>query len=268
MLTALQISEAGQMLADSFRTGEMLTGLGHLTPTDAPSAEAISDAAAVALGLDVIGWKVGCTSEAAMQILKSPGPFAGRVFAGRLYAGDLPAGELHNPMIECEFAFVLGSNLPAREQPYVDVAEVKAATQAVAPAIELVAPRLNNLAGAGYLSLIADHGASGGVVIGEPIAAADLPDLSAVAVSCEIDGAPGGAGSGASILGDPWNSLLWLAEHLRSRGLGLSAGQFVMSGTCTGLDPFPAGATATAHHVGLGDVTVRNTNSAIPTPHG
>jgi 2-keto-4-pentenoate hydratase len=251
-----QIEHAARLLAEARQSVTQLVDLGDLTPTDAATAEAISDAHHVALGWDVIGWKVGCTSKLAMEILDSPGPFAGRVFDGTSYgSGQLSPGAMSKPSVECEFAFILGSDLPARDDAY-SVADVQDATVAVAPAIELVDTRFSEFTGVGYLSLVADHGANGGVVLGSPVPIEQVPDLAAVEVTCIVDDTVTATGTGAAILDDPWNALVWLANHLSGRGIGLSAGQLVMSGTCTGIADLPVGSTATATHAGLGSVSI------------
>lgn len=260
-LSESQILSAATLLADTRASRGSIPTLGELTPTDAATAEAISDAGVDLAGAEVAGWKVGCTSEFAQQMLGSPGPFAGRVFDGTVFDATIDSAAVPNAQVECEFAFILGESLPAREARYSSVEEVRAATRAVAPAIEVVAPRVSDLANAGWLSLVADHGANAGVVIGAPVPVADLPDLAEVDVSCLIDGETVGAGRGDAVLGNPWNALLWLAEHLRGRGIGLQAGQFVMSGTCTGIAPLAPGSAATAHHVGLGEVTLSSSAS-------
>lgn len=252
-----EIAQAASMLATARRTGTLIDGLAEVTPRDEASAEAISDVFATLSEADHVGWKIGATSQTAMDILGCPGPFAGRVFSDRTYSsGDEASRFAGDVRMECEFAFVLGSDLPVRDEPYTDVAEIRAATATVAPAIELIAPRLGDFAGAGYLSLIADHGSNGGVVLGERVAVDELPDLSELQVSCTINDVPGGSGTGAAIMGDPWNALLWLAEHLRARGIGMRSGEFVMSGTCTGIDALAPGESAVTDHGALGSVTV------------
>ena len=254
-----QIDEAAARLAEARRSVTTIENLGEATPTDAAAAEAISDAHAAALGWEVIGWKVGCTSELAMQILNSPGPFAGRIFDGTSYGSRQVAGAaMVRPQVECEFAFVLGADLSPATAPH-SLDDVRAATAAVAPAIELVDTRLSDFTGVGYLSLVADHGANGGVVLGDPVPIDDVPDLASVQVTCTIDDEVDATGSGSAILGDPWNALVWLANHLSDRGITLRAGEIVMSGTCTGIADLAVGSTATATHEGLGSVSITRT---------
>ena len=115
--------------------------------------------------------------------------------------------------------------------------------------------RFNDMLAVGYLSLIADSGASSGVILGEKVPVEGLTELKDVTVHCEIDDEIVSTGSGSDILGDPWLALEWLANHLAARGLGLRAGQFVMSGTCTGINPLNAGSSVRAIYDGLGEVT-------------
>ena len=259
-LTTEQTDAAATALTRARRLVEQLDGLGNNTPLDAASAYAIADRHAAQLGWDVVGWKIGCTSEAAMQILDSPGPFAGRVFDGTVHqSGILHHDAIIDPLIESEFAFILGHDLPSRQSEYT-LDEVRAATDAVAPALEIVSARFVDITSVGYLSLIADSGANAGVAFGEPVPVEQCPDLSSVDVALDIDGNVTNGQSDA-ILGDPWQALLWLTNHLSVRQIGLRAGEFVLSGTCTGVDPLPPGATATGEYSGLGSVTISRTSA-------
>ncbi len=254
-LTAGQIAEAAHRLTDARANGRLLPGLGDCTPTSPADAEAISDLHADELGSEVAGWKIGCTSERAMEMIGSPGPFAGRVFDGTVFeAGDVPAAGYQQPLVESEFAFILGQDIPARLEPW-SVDEVRDATLAVAPAFEIIDTRLDDFTGVGYLSLVADSGANGGVVLGTPRGTDELPLLAGVRVSLDIDGEEQVVGGGADVLGDPWNALSWLADHLGSREIDLTAGQIVMSGTCTGAVAIGPGQEVTAHFAGLGPIS-------------
>ncbi len=71
-----------------------------------------------------------------------------------------------------------------------------------------------------------------------------------------INGTQRGEGTGSRALGDPLNVLLWLANHQSAAGRGLSAGEIVSTGTCTGLDPVHAGDVARADFGTLGTVEI------------
>jgi 2-keto-4-pentenoate hydratase len=255
-----QVVAAATQLTEARRSICLIEDLGDATPLNLPSANAIADAHAAQLGWDTVGWKVGCTSVEAMQILNSPEPFAGRVYDGCVHgSGIVHHDAMINPGVESEFAFMLGLDLPPIDGVY-SVEDVRAATVAVAPALELVAPRFSDFTGIGYLSLIADSGANGGVVLGEPVATEDCPDLGDVVVELELDGVQIKTGHGSAILGDPWRALAWIANDLSVRQIGLLAGHFVMSGTCTGIDPLSPGSVATGRYSDLGSVEIKRTS--------
>lgn len=246
---------AAALLTEARTSGELLPSLGEYGPQSVSEAHLIADAHAEQMARATVGWKVGATSTYAMQRLNSPGPFAGRIFDGCV--AQTGTHELPNavaPAVEFEFAFFMGAAMPARRELY-SLADVQAATEAVAPAIEIVDPRFENVFDVGYLSLIADSGGNGGAILGEKVPVEDLPELRDVGITCKIDGKTVGEGSGSDILGDPWLALEWLANHLAARGIGLEAGHFVMSGTCAGIHPLNPGSSVRAVYTDLGEVT-------------
>src|SRR6266849_5153658 len=99
----------------------------------------------------------------------------------------------------------------------------------VCAAIELVDDRNADYANLDVLSLVADNSWNGGIVLSE--FAAKWPDLESVLGRATKDGAAIGEGHGRDILGHPFNSVSWLATQLASRGVGLKAGQVVMTGS-------------------------------------
>jgi len=249
------VESAARALTDARINGTRLHDLGKFAPRNVSDAHKIAERHAELLDYAVAGWKVGCTSAEAMQILNSPEPFAGRVFAGDvLTSGEVGFSDLVEPSVECEFAFFLGSDLPSGKLDYT-AAEVKAATKSVAPALEIVDSRFYDMTSVGYLSLIADSGVNAGAVIGEPVPVDHVPELRSINVRCDIDGEEVSSGSGADILGDPWMALEWVAKHLAESGMALRAGQFVLSGTCTGLARVELGSTVRADFGDFGEVS-------------
>lgn len=62
---------------------------------------------------------------------------------------------------------------------------------------------------------------------------------------------------GRQVLGHPFNSLSWIANHLGARGGGLRAGDLVMSGSISSLLRPGAGDTVSARLTRLGGVSAR-----------
>ena len=75
-------------------------------------------------------------------------------------------------------------------------------------------------------------------------------------VTMTADGEVVGQGTGAGALGDPLSSLLWWANKRSSQGRGLSMGQIVTTGTCTGNFRAQPDATVVADFGEMGEVRV------------
>ena len=227
------------------------------TPETVEDGMAIQNALADLWGLEVAGWKVGAASAAAMQMLRTDAPFPGRVFAP--YLLDSPASvaaeALHKCAVECEFAFRLGRELPPRDADY-GMAEIRDAVTDAYPAIELVNDYWVDGFALGVAHFVADNGSNGGLVLGPSISDWRERDLAAAAVTLSIDGEEAASGNGADVLGHPLNTLVWLANDLSRRGIGLDEDAVVTTGTMTGMTPCRPGATALGDFGALGSVQV------------
>jgi 2-keto-4-pentenoate hydratase len=73
----------------------------------------------------------------------------------------------------------------------------------------------------------------GFVALGPPTADWDPGELPGHRGVMLRDGEEVAAGIGADVLGDPCEAMVWLANELRARGLGLLAGDLVITGACT-----------------------------------
>lgn len=242
---------AAAILSEAWQDGRQLEALPNsCRPSSLAEAYRIQDLFAAATRAEVGGWKVGATGTMALKLLKARGPFAGRVFTGRIFASGVKIPSEAYPLrgLEGELAFKLAKDLPPRVKPY-GLAEVKRAVGSVHPAIEIVAPRWSDWLAVGLPSLIADQGANAALVVGKPLANGPQLDLDKLAVEMRVDGNVVGKGVGADVLGGPYASLLWLANHLRKRG-GLQAGQLVTTGTCTGLAKAPPKSSIAAAYGG------------------
>jgi 2-keto-4-pentenoate hydratase len=99
----------------------------------------------------------------------------------------------------------------------------------VCAAIEIVDDRSADYSNLDVLSLVADNSWNAGIVLSE--FSTKWPDLEAALGRATKDGVAIGEGFGRDILGHPFNSVAWLATQLNSRGVGLKAGQVVMTGS-------------------------------------
>lgn len=229
-----------------------------VAPRSLEDAYAIQDVFAERWGEDTVGWKAACTSEEAQELLSVPEPICGRVFPSMLFESpaQLDAADYFARGVEGEFVFRLARDLPPRDEPY-GRDEVAAAVASLHPGIEMVDPRWGDWLAAGPANLVADNAVGGAVIVGPGVADWQGLDIAAMKVSMAIDGEVRADGEGSKVLGHPLESLTWLANFRARRGDGLRAGQYVTSGTCTGVVFAEAGETATAAFDGLGDAVVR-----------
>jgi len=227
-------------------------------PETDDEAYAVQDEVLRRLGHPAVGFKIGSTSAEAQRLLGTSEPGSSPVLAPYLF--ETPARVTitsdHMPAVEGEFAFRLGRDLPPRVEDYRSE-EVADAVDAVAGAIEVVGTRIaGGLAGKGRYLVTADCGANIALVVGRWSAdwrRLDLPDHPA---AMAVNDVPKGAGTGARALGDPMNVLVWLANQQSKRGRGLFEGEYVSTGTCTGLDPVKPGDRVRADFGELGAVEV------------
>lgn len=208
-------------------------------------------------GQAVVGWKIAATSEAGQKHLQVDGPLAGRLLADRVHSDGTPIVLGNNAMrvAEAEFAFRLGCDLLPRSQPY-ELAEVLAAIDTLHPAIEIPDSRYENFCIVGSPQLIADNACAHHFVLGAPTTADWRAfDLKSHAVRLLLNGTQVREGVGANVLGDPRLAMTWIANELRSHGIGLLAGQVVTTGTSVVPVPIELGSRVLADFGCFGSVT-------------
>lgn len=253
-----QIAEAVEALRAAERTRcpiEPLTKrLPDLGPAEAYAIQLTNVRERLAAGATVRGHKVGLTSQAMQEMLGVGEPDYGHILDTMLVpdGGAVSVGRFLQPRVEIEIAFLLGRPLAGAS---VGVAEVLAATAAVAPAIEIIDSRIADWR-ITLVDTIADNASSGAVVVGPWVPLARAPSLPEVEGELRIGGTTVASGPGAAVLGDPAEAVAWLARTLTPLGVGLEAGHIVMPGSCTRAIDVRAGDRIEARFTGLGSVSV------------
>jgi 2-keto-4-pentenoate hydratase len=133
--------------------------------------------------------------------------------------------------IECEFGFVMARDFPASgETP--DPASLRSAIAECFIGLELVGRRLSDDVPRNETSAIADFALDVAVIRGEPIPDWTRRDRAAMPVRrAVLDGITVVTSTGAAVLGNSLNALLWLAETLQRHGGALRRGGIIMTGT-------------------------------------
>jgi 2-keto-4-pentenoate hydratase len=179
---------------------------------------------------DAVGYKVGLTSDAMQKFCGIDHPIAGVVLASRVRSSGahVARSEFGRLGLEFEIAVRIKSDVPVGDGPCT-AAMIAPHIDGVCAAIELVDDRSADYSNLDVLALVADNSWNAGIVLSE--FTMPWPDLEAVRGRASKDGADIGEGFGRDILGHPFNSAAWLATQLASRGVGLKAGQVVMTGS-------------------------------------
>ncbi|HEY9278858.1 MAG TPA: 2-oxopent-4-enoate hydratase [Eoetvoesiella sp.] len=203
----------------------------------------------------VIGKKIGVTSQVVMDMLKVNQPDFGHLTSGMVF-GDgavIAADSMIAPKAEGEIAFVLKHDLVG---PGITNADVLRATEYVLPCFEIVDSRIRDWK-IRIQDTVADNASSGVFVMGDAAADPRKLDLSLVGMTLEKNGEVVSTGAGAAALGHPLNAVTWLANTLGELGIGLRAGEVILSGSLAAMVPVKANDNLRVSLGGIGSVGVR-----------
>ena len=210
------------------------------------------------LGGTTIGYKAAATNVTAQRQMDVDGPFFGTLLSATTHRSPatLPAAGFTLRIVEAEFGFEMGADVPPSDVPYT-AETIKPFVAHALPAIEVVDHRFHDWRLVGAPSLAADNAIHGAWVEGEPVRDWRALDLSRHPVSVIVNGAPWRVGSGANVLGNPLNVVAWLANELPKHGRVLRRGEKVSTGTTAEVYFANAGDRVTADFGALGKAEVR-----------
>ena len=214
----------------------------------------------VADGRTIMGHKIGYTSAAMREAFGAMEPDYGTLFDDWFLddGASVSMATLNRPWIEIEIAFVLRRRLAG---PAISTADVLAATDFIAPAIELVDSRFTYDSPEGaVIDSIADAASCGFVMVGGCRVALNEVDPSRVTGTLSIDGVAVACGTGAAVMDNPVNAVAWLARKLADFGVAMEPGHTVLSGSFIAARPVAAGNTVTADFGTLGQIQVSFTD--------
>ena len=201
---------------------------------DIATAYAVQDAMVASLrdaGHRPIGYKIGATNAPARAMLGVGEPFYGVLFDThtRPSPAKLDFVPAIHRVLEPEIALVMGRDLGPEDGPH-DAESIRAATRAVLPAIEIIATSIAPWTEAGGTNLIADNGAHGLWITGEPLRDWSAFDLLESPVSVAVNGETT-IGRGSAVEGGPFAATAWLANTLNAQGKTLRSGDRVTTGS-------------------------------------
>ncbi|MBR9912997.1 MAG: 2-oxopent-4-enoate hydratase [Gammaproteobacteria bacterium] len=203
----------------------------------------------------VIGKKIGVTSKPVQDMLNVRQPDFGFLTDSMLYTDEIPiTGNLIQPKAEGEIAFIMGRALMG---PGVTEQDVLEATEAVVPCFEIVDSRIADWK-ISIEDTVADNASCGFFAINEK-AAVDPRNIDLT--KCEMTVMKNGEflsrGLGSAALGNPLTCVAWLANVLGRYGVGLEAGDIVLSGSLVPLEPVLAGDEMALTISSIGDLSIK-----------
>ena len=208
-----------------------------------------------ATGERIVGKKIGVTSRAVMNMLGVYQPDFGHLLSGMIVSdGDsIDSKTLIQPKAEGEIAFLLKKDLIG---PGISNADVLAATECVMPCFEIVDSRIQDWK-IKIQDTVADNASCGVFVLGDRAVDPRRIDLTTCGMVLEKNGDIVATGAGAAALGSPVNAVAWLANTLGRLGIGLKAGEVILSGALAAMFNAQAGDNFRVSIGGLGGCSVR-----------
>jgi 2-keto-4-pentenoate hydratase len=243
-------------LAQAERSREPVAPLTAAQPdidvVDAYEIQLINIRQRVAEGARIVGHKVGLSSKAMQQMMGVDEPDYGHLLDEMEVFEDSPvkASRYLYPRVEVEVGFILGADLPGAGCTEDDVL---AATEALAPSIELIDTRITDWKIA-LCDTIADNASSAGFVLGKARVAPRDIDIKTIDAVLTRNGEVVAEGRSDAVLGNPVTAVAWLARKVESFGVRLRKGDVVLPGSCTRAIDARAGDEFVADFSGLGSV--------------
>lgn len=241
-----------RMLVQARHTGTSIAAVASAwLPKDASSAYRVQHEVIALRGEHIRGWKVGA---------KTP--------TGPIQAAPLPAGDIHASGavlqrgrftvagLELEIGFRLGRALPARQGAYA-LSEVLDAVSSMVATIEVVSTRLANWPEVDKLAQLADLQNHGALVVSDAVAFDAAFPFLAPEVRFEFNGQSLLRSAAGNPAGDPRRLLPWLAEHCALMGSPLQEGDFITTGSYTGMYFADEPGIAVGEIAGLPPVTLQ-----------
>ncbi len=210
--------------------------------------------AKVAAGRVIKGHKVGLTSKAMRSTTGATEPDYGTLFDNWFLdeGTQVSMSTMNRPLVEIELVFVLGQELGG---PSVNAVDVIRATDFILPAVEVVDGRYSKRGLPGVVDSIADAASCGFIMVGGNPRRLDQLDIRHVAGALYKNGEIEESGTAAAVMGNPINSVAWLARKLHEFGVTMQAGHTVLSGSFIRAHPIQSGDTFVADFGPLGQIS-------------
>ncbi len=224
-MTEQEIAACVEALIEARRRGSGIEKL-PVTPSSVAEGHLIQDRVAAVLGEAVGGYKINA--------MPGDEPTRGLIYARMIRPSPARIAPAEAPHlgVEAEIAFRFARDLPARDAPYRREEVVEA--MAALPAIEVVSSRFRDPQARSPLEQLADSLINGAFVPGAETQDWSRLDLARLHVTVKVNGETVVKQQGGHGGSDPAGFAVALVNAMRDAG-GVKAGQFVTTGSWTGL---------------------------------
>lgn len=252
----MNISDMATAIAAARRSGEQCD---LSWPGKMPTLDEAQDALNVvfeAYGEESAGWKVGATNEGAQNTFGISGPFFGPMAVSGVLDDGASLKKTSTVMaVEPEYAFRMARDFPENGEA-ITVESISDAIASCHLALEVIGRCVGSSDFQNGIGLTMDFAGNVAFIVGPEVADWRTQDLANTPVQGKLDGETVQQGNGTPVMGDPVNSMVWIAQALAKRGLNLKKGDWVSTGTCTPPVPAEAGKTVTGTFGDFGSVSV------------
>ncbi|SDN46683.1 2-keto-4-pentenoate hydratase [Bacillus sp. OK048] len=199
-----------------------------------------------------IGRKLGLTSKAKQVMMGVHEPSYGVLLQSmQLFEGErISIAPFIHAKLEPEIAFIFKKEVKG---PHVTVADVLAATEYVAPALEIIDSRFQGFSFT-LPDAVADNSSSSRFIIGERFYSPKNLDLKLMGMVFNQNGEVVATGAGAAVMGHPARAIAWMANKLYKLGQSIQPGEVVLSGSLSAAIKIEAGDHFSASFDGIGSV--------------
>ncbi|MBS0393138.1 MAG: hypothetical protein JSR54_00860 [Proteobacteria bacterium] len=205
---------------------------GGWVPANMEAAYGVQKRVRALRGQGIAAYKIGMTNAAAQQANGLAEPIVGWLDSASVLpdGAALAGAAARKRWVESEVIFRMAADV--RElRPEGAIEAVAQAIGSAHAGIEVCDSRFVDTDAQPAVNIVADNSNASVIVIGAALPR--LPPPLEVTLTC--GSAPPVTGCTSAVLGDPLGSLCWLARWLQQRGETLRAGQFIATGTCTGI---------------------------------
>lgn len=205
----------------------------------------------------VIGKKIGLTNKAIQnQIGVFEPDFAMITSKGYIASGQsVKMSELIAPRIESELAFIFSKDINPDMYPVTNI-DILRSLEGVCASLEIVDSRIKDWK-IKIFDTISDNASYARIVVSNKIIPITGLDFDCIGMATYKNGELITHGSSANVMGNPINSLTWLANKLLSLGLSIKKGEIVLSGAFTPVFPIKKGDSILAKFDRIGDVLLQ-----------